>query len=138
MLGDLALSWHRLELGLDQDSFAQQAHLDVGTPPAAHQSVLPLDSSDDDMDAAADAPRFVRGHTTYGDAEFFICKVSRLVRSRKYATYRLDAKIATLSHSAMMRKQVLPLAFLASITLPHLNLESSTYPTTFESFTCSI
>jgi hypothetical protein len=49
------------------------------------------------MAATADAPQFVRGHATYGDAEFTIRKVSRLLRSGKYARYRLDAKIATLS-----------------------------------------
>ena len=97
MLDDLAPSRHRLDLGPTQDSFAQQVHLDIGTPPAARQSVPPLDSSDDNMAATADAPQFVRGHATYGDAEFTIRKVSRLLRSGKYARYRLDAKIATLS-----------------------------------------
>ena len=64
--------------------------------PAIPVPVL-YDSSDDDMAAAIDAPRFARGHATYGDAEHFCRKVGRILRSGKYDAYTLQQKIAQLA-----------------------------------------
>ena len=43
--------------------------------------------SDDAMTTYVDAPKFVRGHQTYGDAEFFCRKACRLLRSGRYSSY---------------------------------------------------
>ena len=61
------------------------------------RKLLPYSSDDDDDLMSSDAPRSVKGHATYGDAEFFYRKVSRLMRSGKYARYDLKAQIAQIS-----------------------------------------
>ena len=55
-----------------------------------------LFDSDDDM-ATRDLPKFVRGHQTYGDAEFFCRKACRLLRLGRYSSYDLRAKVSQIS-----------------------------------------
>ena len=55
-----------------------------------------LFDSDDDM-ATHDLPKFVRGHQTYGDAEFFCRKAFRLLCSGRYSSYDLKAKVSQIS-----------------------------------------
>ena len=83
----------------DEDSSGTEAagpaldESDLCVPPRAR----PIDSSDDDMALAVEAPRFSRSHATYGDAEFFCRKVARVLKSGKYAAYPLPAQIAQLA-----------------------------------------
>ena len=71
---------------------------DSGPPsPSSLPRAVQFDSSDDDEPSMGDAPRFVKGHATYGDAEFFCRKASRLLRSGKYAKYDLRSQLSQLS-----------------------------------------
>ena len=56
----------------------------------------PADDSDE-MATYVEAPKFVRGHQTYGDAEFFCRKSCRLLRSGRYSSYDIKSKISQIS-----------------------------------------
>ena len=62
------------------------------TPSTKLQPCAPANDSDEMT--YVEAPKFVRGHQTYGDAEFFCRKACRLLRSGRYSSYDIKSKIS--------------------------------------------